>query len=42
MNQHLLFEGPALWIHDFEIQQMDNHERFTGRHFSFAPPVISP
>lgn len=39
MNQQLLFESHALWIHDFEIQQMDQHERFTMRHFSFAPPL---
>uniref|UniRef100_F4CEE1 Uncharacterized protein n=1 Tax=Sphingobacterium sp. (strain 21) TaxID=743722 RepID=F4CEE1_SPHS2 len=39
MNQRLLFEGRALWIHDFEIQQMGYNERFTIRHFSFTPPL---
>ncbi len=33
MNQRLLFEGRALWIHDFEIQQMGYNERFIIRHF---------
>ncbi|MEH6307071.1 hypothetical protein RYH73_15600 [Olivibacter sp. CPCC 100613] len=39
MKQRLLFEGNALWIHDFEIQQLGHTERFTIRHLSLAPPL---
>jgi hypothetical protein len=38
-SQQILFENKALWIHDFEIQQMNYNERFSIRHFSFVPPL---
>ncbi|QNL48033.1 hypothetical protein H8S90_14590 [Olivibacter sp. SDN3] len=39
MKRKLLFKSSALWIHDYEIQHMHYDERFTIRHFSFAPPL---
>ncbi|MFC6101101.1 hypothetical protein [Olivibacter domesticus] len=38
-DQQVLFENQALWIHDFEIQNMNYDERFSIRHFSFVPPL---